>query len=541
MNSITRFWKKRPARWELIFPLVVIAATIVFEAVNYLTSFTAEKLVPQFATSAQYVIGRMVFLLCCGLLLLWCCLTRYLSWKSKGVLLASIAGLAGIGFASIRSIENTGNNKLVIHYRWEKTQDQRLAEFKKSSSAAGTTIVPLDQDAPKMTDFLGPERDGIVEGPQLETELEGHPPKEIWRRPAGESYASAVIAGGLAVTIEQRGDEEVVVAWDIKDGSDRWAYGYKAHFKEAMGGDGPRATPTIAGDEVFALGADGQLTALDLASGKLKWTTNILMDAKADNIKWGMSGSPLVTTDKVIVNAGVNSKSDQKISSAVIAYSRTSGEKVWCSGDSPASYSTPRLVTIHGQPQVLIFDGVGLGSYALEDGQQLWRYEFASQPKVEVCQPLVLPGNQVFVSVGYDTGALLVQVERRPDGSWNVEEVWRNKNMKCKMGSCVYHDGYIYGLDDGIFACLDAATGKRKWRGGRYGHGQFVLRGDVFVVQTEESGDVVFVAADPTQHRELARIPALPAGKTWNAPALAGNQLLLRNHFEAVLFELPLK
>ena len=105
------------------------------------------------------------------------------------------------------------------------------------------------------------------------------------------------------------------------------------------------------------------------------------------------------------------------------------------------------------------------------------------------------------------------------------------------MGSCVYHDGYLYGLDDGILACLDARTGERKWKGGRYGHGQLLLRHNTLVIQAE-SGDLVLVAAEPHANKELAKLPMLPGGKTWNAPALAGNLLLLRNHFEAVLLEL---
>jgi outer membrane protein assembly factor BamB len=533
-SFLARYW----------IPLLIVGLGGTFELVNYLTEFTSSVLLPQFATAAKYVLGRMVLLLIIGALLLWLLFTKQASWSIKMSVFSGVAVLVAIAFASIKSIENTGNNIWVIHYRWEKDQNQRLAEFnqadKTNSSATvdSAAVIPLDPNAPAITDFLGPLRNGIAAGPDLQSDLATYPPKELWRRPVGEGYAGCVMAGGLAVTIEQRGEQEVVVAYDLKTGKDRWTHGYPGHFIEDMGGNGPRATPTIAGDEVFSLGAEGVLVALDLASGKEKWKRNILNDAKATNITWGMSGSPLVTADKVLVNAGIDPK--QPIESAIIAYDRVTGEKAWCTSTNKAAYSSPVLATLHDQQQLLLLDSKGVGGYSLDNGQRLWWQDFPTLNGNNIGQPIVLPNNQIFVSAGYDAGCLLMQLDKSDSGDWTVRELWRNKNMKCKMGSCVYHEGYIYGLDDAIFACLDATTGKRKWKGGRYGHGQFLLRNDVLVIQAE-SGDLVLVATDPNKHRELAKIPALGQGKTWNAPALAGNLLLLRNHFEAVLFEMQVK
>lgn len=520
-SSWLRYW----------IPLSIAAMAGVFELVNWTTNLTAEKLVPQYATSAQTVLGRMVFQLAVGAILVWLLVTRQVSWKLKKAVFGTVALGVGLLFACIREVENTGNNNYVIRFRWEKTQDERLAEFQKESQKSTSLDAQLDPLGPIFTDFLGPKRDGIAAGPTLITDYNTSPPQELWRRPVGGGYASCVLSGGLAVTIEQRADQEVIVALDLATGADRWTRGYDGHFQEKLGGDGPRATPTIADNQVFALGAAGLLVSLDLASGAERWKTNILADANANNITWGMSGSPLVTADKVIVNPGGQNDS------GLVAYDRQSGQRVWSAGKNKASYASPVLANIDAVEQVLIFDADGLAGHELDSGHELWRFAFKNPNGISTCQPLVLPNNQLFVSAGYDAGAVLVQVSHT-DSNWTTQEIWTSKQMKCKMGSCVFLNGYIYGLDDGILACIEATSGKRQWKGGRYGHGQFLLRNDVLVIQAE-SGELALVAADPAKHRELAKISMLSGSKAWNAPALAGNLLLLRNHFEAVLLKLP--
>jgi outer membrane protein assembly factor BamB len=168
----------------------------------------------------------------------------------------------------------------------------------------------------------------------------------------------------------------------------------------------------------------------------------------------------------------------------------------------------------------------------------LWQAPWQSQHP-NVAQPRPLPGDRVLVSTGYGVGAALFRVVRAPSGSLSAEEVWRNASLKAKFANFVDRDGFVYGLDDGILVCLDIETGERRWKAGRYGHGQVMLVGNLLIV-TAESGDVVLVEAVPSQHRELGRSPAI-AGKTWNPPALAGPYLLARNDREAVCLELPLE
>lgn len=516
MALLRRFW----------IPVSLITLGIIVQVLNWTTDLTNETLIPQFGNSARAVMGRNVALLIAGLLLIWLLFTKQVKRNVKYTIFGIVVAIVGFFAVSIREIENTGNNEYVFHFRWEPTREERLAQFVQSAKPVALTGT-LNPNAPRYTDFLGPKRDGVVPGPKLSVQK----PKELWRRPVGGGYASCVMAGGLAVTIEQRGEEEMIVAFDLATGHEVWTRGYPGHFKESLGGNGPRACPTIADSEVFALGASGLLVSLDLATGKEKWKTNILQDANATNITWGMCGAPLVTADKVIVNPG------GKSSHGVVAYDRTTGKILWHAGNHGAAYATPVLASLHGLEQVVVFDANGVAGHQLTDGKELWRHSFPTFNGINVAQPLIFPDNRVFLSAGYDAGSMLIDV-RKTGETWSTAQVWLSKRLKCKMSSAIYYYGYLYGLDDGIFTCINVKNGERQWKAGRYGHGQLLLRNDVLVIMAE-TGDLVYVAADPKAHRELAKWPMLPGGKTWNAPALAGNLLLLRNHFEAVLLELP--
>jgi outer membrane protein assembly factor BamB len=133
---------------------------------------------------------------------------------------------------------------------------------------------------------------------------------------------------------------------------------------------------------------------------------------------------------------------------------------------------------------------------------------------------------------------MLLQVNAAADGKLSVTEKWKNRAMKSEFSNIVAREGFAYGLDDGILACIDLATGERKWKDGRYGHGQVLLVGDLLLVQTE-NGSLALAEANPACFREVASLQAL-SSKTWNVPAVGGECLLVRNDQEAVCYKLPL-
>jgi outer membrane protein assembly factor BamB len=514
---------------------VLLAAVCVWG--YYYVQTDANPLEPVFGTSAKSVGVQVMSLIATLALVAWLLVQKW-TWRSR-LLAIMVPASAWIGlFGLSRRIGFNGNNELVIEWRWDPTPEERLsrAGLLPADETKLNQLAELSPDTivgPACESFLGPKHDGYVDETRLAGDEGLTTPTEKWRHPIGGGYASFAIAGRLAVTIEQRGPSEVVVAYDINDGKAAWQVAYEALFSETMGGDGPRATPTIAGQTVYALGATGVLQAIELLTGKVLWKTNILTDAGAGNIQWGMSGSPLVTDQFLIVNPG------GKTNKGVAAYDRQNGKVVWAQGNYQAAYASPVLAKIREVDQVIIQSADTLSAHDLTTGKELWTTPFAPINGIAVGQPLALPDSRVFTSASYGAGSKMVRVTKEEgDADWRVETVWENKSLRSKFSSPIYVDGHIYGLDDGILVCLDAQTGKRTWKKGRYGHGQMLYAAGKLFIQAE-TGDFVIVRTDPKEHQEVASWKALPGIKNWNAPALAGRTLLVRNHLEMACYIFP--
>ena len=397
------------------------------------------------------------------------------------------------------------------------------------ATALKTNAATPSGPAPYWTDFRGPKRDGEYREVPVLADWPASGLMPLWKQPVGGGYASFVVARGRAFTIEQRGVQEVVSAYDVPTGRELWTNSWVADFRESMGGDGPRATPTWSDGKVYALGATGELRALADTSGKVIWRTNILDDSHARNLDWGMAAAPLIVDDMVIVlPGGANGQS-------IVGYDRSTGKRMWSALGDKQAYASPMLVTLNGVRQLLVVSAARMIGVVPGDGKVLWEYSFPTFNGINAAQPLVIGNNRVFVSASYDAGAAMIELSGSAD-HFSVREVWRNKRMKNRFSGSVLRDGVIYGLDEGILAAIDAETGELKWKGGRYGYGQVLLAGNNLIVLTED-GDLALVRANPDRHQEITRFPVLE-GKTWNVPAISGGYLLVRNLAEMAAFDL---
>ena len=376
--------------------------------------------------------------------------------------------------------------------------------------------------------FRGPTGDGRVDG-EIATTWPGGAPPLLWKQRVGLGYSTFVVAHGVAYTLEQRRDQEVVTAYDLRTGYEHWSQGWTANFEEPMGGDGPRAAPTWDGGELLVLGAEGELRVMRPGDGSTVWRTNILEDAQASNIEWGMSAAPVVVDGLVItLPGGTNGAS-------VVAYHRDSGEIAWKAQNDRQSYTTPEVFTLAGHRQLVVVSAERAMGLEIADGTRLWDYPWVTDFDVNAAQPLRVDENQFFLSAGYDHGAALVRVEATADG-YAAHEVWQKRTMKNTFSSSVLKDGFVYGLDAEILGCIDVRTGDRQWKGGRYGSGELLLVGDYLVVSTEK-GEVAIVEARSDRFAEVSRFEAI-SGKTWNHPVLVDGILLVRNHREMAAFDL---
>jgi outer membrane protein assembly factor BamB len=405
------------------------------------------------------------------------------------------------------------------------------------------TVTPDD-----FPEFLGPEGRMAVEHLELLRDWKAQPPEEVWRQPIGAGWSAFAVRNGYAVTMEQRGDEELVTCYEVASGELRWSHSIAARYQTAVAvaGAGPRSTPAINEGWVYAHGATGDLVAIDGATGELMWEQNIPglynlgAEQEAVELPYGRSGSPLVVGDLVIVPAGGFDGSYVSL----VAFHKKTGEKVWEAGDRQISCASPTYAAdLGGVPQVLSVNEDNVSGHNPLTGKVLWHTPWPGRTEndASVSQPVPLPGNRVFLSKGYGVGGALIELESAGDGTFTASTLWESKRvMRSKFTNVTIYQGYVYGLSDGILECIELETGKRAWKKGRYKQGQVLRVGGTLLV-IAESGEVVMVEASPDSGGdELGRFQAIE-GKTWNNPALFGSYLLVRNAEEAACFRLPLE
>ncbi len=466
------------------------------------------------------------------LLLLWWIFASRVRWRTRFAGLGVVALLAVAARLSIRVDEYSGAVFPMLAFRWTPTAEELAAEYRDGQAAGDvkdvappSEIVVSEGD---VTILRGADRTGQIVDAGIRTNWDEEPPREIWRHPVGPGWSSFIVVGGLAFTQEQRGENEAVVCYDADTGVEVWAHNDVTRFSEAMGSDGPRATPTFYDGKIYAQGATGILNCLDARTGEQIWSTNILEDADVEVLTWGAAGSPLVYDDVVVVNAG------GKVA-GLIAYDRSTGERAWAVGNGPAAYSSPRLVEIQGTRQLLIFAGDGLMAHDPETGELLWSFPWAPSPKVNAILPYQLDDSRILIASGYGMGGALLDIQREGD-QWSAEQIWKTTRLKAKFNEVVVKDDYVYGLDEGVLTCLDLKTGKRMWKAGRYGYGQILLVDDLLLVITE-AGEVLLIPAQPEKPTPIARFQAIE-GKTWNHPTLVRGRLFVRNAREAACYDI---
>ena len=419
-------------------------------------------------------------------------------------------------------------------WRWEPTdEDNFLASLDQRKSVGDANVASgVDLTQAEWPSFRGKDQSGTVTGVVLSEDWDSTPPKEIWRINVGPAWSSLSVAGKRLYTQEQRGDREAIICLDAETGDIVWEHDYKSRFWEAIGGAGPRATPTITADGVFALGGDGILVRLDAATGKETWKRDLKADAEREPPTWGFASSPYVNESTVVVHAG---GADDK---GVLAYSIETGEIAWTAPSGPHSYSSPQAGEIEGQTGIMMLTDIGLQFLDAKDGSTIWQYDW-DEEEYRVVQPLV-SGNSILVGGSLGAGAHRITVSKSSD-DWTVENDWTSRALKPDYNDSVLYDGYVYGFDSGIFCCIDFETGERAWKRGRYGNGQVLLladQGQLLVIS--EKGQLVLIKATPEKLTEIARHDIFD-GKTWNHPVLVGDRLYIRNAQEAACFKMPLE
>jgi outer membrane protein assembly factor BamB len=455
------------------------------------------------------------------------------SMRRRVAVLAALLPLPVAAGLLLKADGLTGDGTLNFAWRW--TARHRCSALHDRPGMNGSLgrrqpihLIETPDDYPQ---FLGPQRQAVVPGARLTGDWQAGPPRVVWRRDVGAGWGSFAVVGDYAFTQEQRGDDECVVCYQVATGEEIWRHADRQSF-ESTAGLGPRATPTVAGNRVFTLGAAGLLNCLDAPTGNPLWSVNILADNRAENLAHGLSGSPLVAGGLVIVSpTGGNGVS-------LAAYRKNSGKRVWRAGSWQASYSSPMLASFDHVPQVVLFTSAGVDAHDVRTGRPLWSFPWTNSQRINCSQPVAGAGgpDQLLVSTAYGKGSVLLRITRSPEGRWQPQVCWQSRSLASGFSTLAVRGDCLYGLDGGRLVCLDLTTGRRLWKQGRYDSGQLLLAGDRLLVQAE-SGEMFLV--DPLRQgpRELGHFPALD-GKTWNTPVLSGFYLLVRNDRLAACYRL---
>jgi len=369
--------------------------------------------------------------------------------------------------------------------------------------------------------WRGPNRDGrSAEQGLLKTWPSSGPPL-AWRASgAGEGYSSFAVADGRLYTLGARGDREYVIAFDVASGKQVWATDHGRRFGNDRG-DGPRATPTVENDRVYAFGASGDMTVLDAASGKIIWTVNVLQKFGGSNITWGLSESPLVLEDRILLNAG------GQPDASLVALKKADGSVLWRSQSDEPGYSSAVLHEIGGIRQAIFFTGERALGVDVDTGRLLWSYDKVSNRTANIATPIVR-GNRVFLSSDYGTGAALLELT--PGGnSVDAREVYFTKDMRNHHASSVLIGDYLYGFSSAILTAMRFDTGDVAWRDRSVGKGSVVFADDRLYLFSEQ-GVVGLAEASPDGYREHGRF-TIETGRlpTWSHPVVSGGKLFIRD------------
>lgn len=382
---------------------------------------------------------------------------------------------------------------------------------------AGTTLWSAD-----WPHWLGPMRNGSSPEKGLLTKWPESGPRLLWKVEGGEGYSSVAVAADRAYTLVQRNDRELVLCLDVESGRTLWSYDIGPGFHNEYG-SGPRSTPAIDQDRVYITSVNGPVLCLDAKTGKPIWQRDLLKEFGGKRITWGMSASPVVEEDLVLVIPGAPGAS-------IAALRKKDGATLWKSGNDHAAYASPNLATIKGRKIALFFTASGLNGVDFLTGTPLWTIPWKTDYGCNICTPLVVQ-DLVFIGSGEQMGCAVYRLsESRPQLVW--ESRGPRSVLKTYWANAVHLDGYLYGIS-GEFTgplnlnCVDLKTGRPIWSQPRFGKAALTLAdGHLFVVT--KSGDLVLVEATPSAYREKARIKGL-LGDNRTVPTIANGRLFLRD------------
>lgn len=398
-------------------------------------------------------------------------------------------------------------------------------------AAIGVLAIPAAVSIRALDDWpqwRGLKRDGLSAEKGLLKDWPKAGPPLLWRATGGGAgYSSFSTANGRLYTLGARGGTEYAMAFDAATGKKIWEVPHGRQFGNDRG-DGPRATPTVDGDRLYVFGASGDLAAMESATGKVIWKQNVLDKFGGSNIQWGLSESPLVLSDRILVSPGGRGAS-------IVALKKTDGSVIWKSLADEPGYSSAVLHEAGGIREAIYFTAERALGIDVDTGKLLWSYTQVANRTANIATPIVR-GNRVFLSSAYSTGAALLELTPS-NGRIDAKQVYFTREMRNHHASSVLIGEHLYGFSDAILVAMKFDSGEVAWRDRSVGKGSVVFADDRLYLYSEQ-GVVGLAEANPSGYREHGRFQ-IPTGNspTWSHPVVSNGTLFIRDQDNLLAFD----
>jgi outer membrane protein assembly factor BamB len=381
----------------------------------------------------------------------------------------------------------------------------------------------------------GPQRNFHVAGANIASAWPAGGPKKLWSRELGEGYSAISAADGKLFTMIRRGEQEIVVALDAATGKTLWENAQEARFSadySMENGPGPHATPLVVNGRVFAAGSTGKLRALDAATGKLLWSHDLMEEFHGTLQRTGYAASPIAWKDTIIVKVG-------GVGNSLMAFKQSDGSVVWKKHDFDNSPSSPLLIDVSGQAQVVAFLYEMIVGVNPDSGELLWSHPHKTEYGLNVSLPIWGEDNLLFVSSAYDSGSRVLRLTREGEKT-RVEEVWYSRLMRIHFGNAIRLGDLVYGSSGDFgpapLTAVDIKSGRIVWRNRSLARASLLAVGEKLLLLDE---DGTLALATPTADGLTIHAKAsVLSNNAWTVPTLVGSTLYLRDRKHILALDL---